>query len=819
MKIKPTSIALAVAAIAGVSLFLYLAKSYSAYGSVDGKITRYGVLTASRDLAKELDIPFPQKSMENTVFGLDGITLAYLQDKAGTKEANTLVRSDSIPLDSWKVVWFDPTQQTRDGEIFEASYSQGGKLLSYAIAVPDSASGQHLDEVDAREVLKTYWSAHDIGGVIGANLSDWNEKSSEPLRLDRRQDWQFTYTPKIAVPFGIEENLVVKISGDRIISVSKTYQAPSAFSLLYNSSSTPYVFLAFASWVVIFILFALGLVIFLRRYNEGEAGVGSSLLVSGTYYVAAALSMIFSFPSISRGVQIASLNLFYQSVVVLASLLLLWAPLLGILTFSAWGIGESSARVQWPEKLFTFDAASRFKLFNEKVGASTLRGYAFAFVILGVYAIAHPIFSMRGVVITGDTALDTYFPSVEMLFEAFALGLFCETFYRFGVLSYFGKKRMVAGVIVSTILFIPSLYYSLPYGEYRVPTRILITILLSSVYIFIFLRYDFLTVFVTSVLFALGHLVIPLFASENPYFEFNSYIVIGVLALPVVISFVALWKKQHFELTVDLMPKHIRRISERERMARELEIAKNVQTNLLPRSNPQLSDYEFGGICIPALEVGGDYYDFVQLPGGQVGTAIADVSGKGLPAAIYMTLTKGALQAYAEDQPSPRKVLNKINGIVFRSISRGTFISMIYAVLDTKTRTVRFARAGHNPLVFFSTDDKSAKLFTPNGLALGLDNSEKFDSTLEEMEIKLNPGDVLVFYTDGFSEAMDSQANEFGEARLVDLIKATRHLPVKEMLEEIENGVNKFVGGAPQHDDMTMVAIKVRDVNREEPAK
>ncbi len=175
-----------------------------------------------------------------------------------------------------------------------------------------------------------------------------------------------------------------------------------------------------------------------------------------------------------------------------------------------------------------------------------------------------------------------------------------------------------------------------------------------------------------------------------------------------------------------------------------------------------------------------------------------------------MTLTKGALQAYAEDQPSPRKVLSKINQIVYRSISRGTFISMIYAVIDTKTRKVKFSRAGHNPLALFSSDASSAKLFTPNGLALGLDNGDKFDKTLEEMEITLRPGDALVFYTDGFTEAMDAQANEFGEERLVELIESTRHLPVKEMIEKIDAGVRRFVGGAPQHDDMTMVAIRVK---------
>ncbi|HEY9167775.1 MAG TPA: PP2C family protein-serine/threonine phosphatase [Candidatus Kryptonia bacterium] len=810
MKIKPIAAVFGIAAVAGLAIFVYLLPSYTGLYSVDSRLTPADARSMSESLAKEIDVKIPARSMNNTTFGLDEIALVYLQSSVGTKRGNELVRSDSIPLNYWTVIWFDPSQQSKEGEIFRAKYSQGGHLISYSITIPDTAAGKLLDESKARDALNSYWRTHNLSVITGTNLDEWKEKSSEPVRLEHRQDWTFTFTKQRADSFGLEGRISIRISGDQLVSFEKSYEAPSEFTLLYNSRSTPYVFLTFASWVVIFVLFAIGLVIFLKRYNEGEAGVGSSLLVSGTYYIAAALSMVLSFPSISKGVQISTLNLFYEGLVVLAALLLLWTPLLGILTFSAWGIGESSARAQWPNKLFTFDAATHLKFFNEKVGISILRGYAFGLILMGLYAIANPAFSLRVVLANSSTPLDSYVPSVQVIAESFALALFCETFYRFGVLSFFGKKRLVTGITVSAVLFVPSLFYSLPYGEYQILPRILITVVLSLALTFIFLRYDFLTVLVASILFNLAHSLVPLFGSENSYYRLNTIVAFAILVLPVILSFVALVKKQHFELSVNLMPKHIRRISERERMARELEIAKNVQINLLPRSNPSPSDFEFGGICIPALEVGGDYYDFVQLPNGMIGTAIADVSGKGLPAAIYMTLTKGALQAYGEDQPSPRKVLNRINSIVFKSISRGTFISMIYAVLDTRTKVVRFARAGHNPLVFFSTGANSAKLFTPNGLALGLDNSDKFNSTLEEMEIALKPGDVLVFYTDGFSEAMDSQANEFGEPRLVELIESARHLPVDEMLTEIEEGVRKFVGNAPQHDDMTMVAIKVK---------
>ena len=813
MKTKRSAIFLGITAIIGIAAFIYLAPLYSTTCSIDSRLTRSQVQQMSQNVARKIGVNMPSSLMENTVFGMDDIVLAFLQGKIGTRQTNVLVKSDSIPTNQWTVVWFDGSQQTREGEKFQSVFSQAGKLMSYNITIPDSMRGKFLQEREARDILDSCWEAHHLNSVTGINLSDWSLKTSEPIRLENRQDWTFTFIPNNKNTFGLTEHVSIRVNENQIISYKKSYEVPSEFSLFYNSRSTPFVFLIFSSWVIIFVLFAVGLVIFLKRYNEGEAGVGSSLQVSLTYYIAAVISIVLSFPAISKGVQISSLNLLYQAIVIEAALLLLWIPLLGILTFSAWGIGESSARVQWPEKLFTFDAASHLKFLNEKVGGSILRGYAFGGILLGAYAVSHPLFHLFPVRVGMSTPLDTYFPSVQAVADSFAVGLFCETFYRFGVLSFFGKKRLIAGTIVSVILFIPSMFYELPYGEYQISSRISLAVALSAAMIFLFLRYDFLSVLAASVLFNLAHSLIPIFGSEAPYFKLNSVIAVAILVLPVAISFVALWKRQQFKLTVDLMPKHIRRISERERMARELEIAKNVQINLLPRSSPSVPQFEFGGICIPALEVGGDYYDFVQMNDGKIGATIADVSGKGLPAAIYMTLTKGALQAYGEEEPSPRKVLSRINSIVYRSVARGIFISMIYAVLDTKTKKVRFARAGHNPLVFFSTEKKSTELLSPSGIALGLDNGDKFESNLGEMEIVLKPGDSLIFYTDGFSEAMDQKSNEFGEDRLVKLIESTKSLPVKEMLTKIEGEVRRFAGGAPQHDDMTMVVIKVKPEN------
>src|SRR5262249_22037916 len=138
--------------------------------------------------------------------------------------------------------------------------------------------------------------------------------------------------------------------------------------------------------------------------------------------------------------------------------------------------------------------------------------------------------------------------------------------------------------------------------------------------------------------------------------------------VPAVVGFIGLSRRERFEFKGSDLPEHVKRISERARMTRELEIARQVQIGLLPRSDPKVPGFDISGLCVPAEEVGGDYYDFIHLSDRKIGIAIGDVSGKGVPAAIYMTLTKGVLQSHAEGNIHPRDVLIKVNSLMYRTI-------------------------------------------------------------------------------------------------------------------------------------------------------
>jgi sigma-B regulation protein RsbU (phosphoserine phosphatase) len=244
------------------------------------------------------------------------------------------------------------------------------------------------------------------------------------------------------------------------------------------------------------------------------------------------------------------------------------------------------------------------------------------------------------------------------------------------------------------------------------------------------------------------------------------------------------------------------------RTENELKIARELQISLLPTASPNLVGFDLFGLCNPAQEVGGDYFDFFNLNETKIGIAIADVSGKGIPAAFYMTLLKGVLQSHANPFTSPKEALARVNRLIYPNIKRGSFISAIYAVLDTEKRELNYARAGHlEPMVFFA-DEKPFR-DTSKGIALGLNDGKPFSETLSESKIILEKDDMVLFYTDGFNEAKNQRGEELGINRLKELAyKHSLKPSAKEIALEIQKEVSVFIGNQKQHDDMTLVALK-----------
>jgi sigma-B regulation protein RsbU (phosphoserine phosphatase) len=251
--------------------------------------------------------------------------------------------------------------------------------------------------------------------------------------------------------------------------------------------------------------------------------------------------------------------------------------------------------------------------------------------------------------------------------------------------------------------------------------------------------------------------------------------------------------------------------AEKQRLEEELRIARQIQMSLLPQGAVTLPGLRVSALCLPAAEVGGDYYDLLPLSPTRMGVLVADVSGKGTSAALYMAELKGLVLSLSRIYDSPARLLCEANRILAATLDPRSFITMTYAVVDTATQTMRYARAGHNPMIHLEAGTGRTRVLTPPGLGLGIDEGARFDQILQEAEVPLRSGDLFLFFTDGLSEAMNGRAELFGERRLRDVIESAGNEgeEASVLKDRILAAIRTFVGDAAQNDDMTMVILKV----------
>jgi sigma-B regulation protein RsbU (phosphoserine phosphatase) len=253
-----------------------------------------------------------------------------------------------------------------------------------------------------------------------------------------------------------------------------------------------------------------------------------------------------------------------------------------------------------------------------------------------------------------------------------------------------------------------------------------------------------------------------------------------------------------------------REAGEKRQMEGELRNAREVQRVLLPPGDPVVPGYRVSGTNVPARIISGDYYDHLDLGDGRHGVVIADVSGKGVAAGLIMAMCRSVLRSLAGTHGDPAEALGRVNRQIFPDIKEDMFISLFYAVIDGESGAVDLARAGHDPALLYRAIEKTVVLIKPPGLALGIDGGEVFERVTKVHRIHMNPGDCLLFHTDGVKEATNAAGEEFGMDRLRDAFRESAPLGAEAAIKSVEKELAKFVGEAKQADDITLVAMEKR---------
>jgi phosphoserine phosphatase RsbU/P len=241
----------------------------------------------------------------------------------------------------------------------------------------------------------------------------------------------------------------------------------------------------------------------------------------------------------------------------------------------------------------------------------------------------------------------------------------------------------------------------------------------------------------------------------------------------------------------------------------ELSVARDIQTALMPLKPPAHPHFDICGFSESAREVGGDYYDFIikDNDSDKIFLVIGDISGKGMAAAILMVQVRAILHNSVGHHQTPKTIFTSLNRNLKRVINTGSFFTAIIGNINPDN-SLTFCRAGHLPLIHYSIKENLCKNITPAGVGIGIGNQTLFENTLEEITVSPEPGDILVFYTDGVIEARNEYLQEFGEERLKKIILQNAYKPASLIKEAIVEAVNIFAHTAPKHDDMTIIIAK-----------
>ncbi len=250
--------------------------------------------------------------------------------------------------------------------------------------------------------------------------------------------------------------------------------------------------------------------------------------------------------------------------------------------------------------------------------------------------------------------------------------------------------------------------------------------------------------------------------------------------------------------------------AEKRRMERELTQASEIQRVLLPFSAPALNDYELAAEYHAARIVSGDYYDYIPVDEDRYGIAIGDVCGKGIAASLIMAMCRSNLRSRAHENLSPASVLHSVNQSIFPDIKEDMFVSLLYLILEKGSNEVTVARAGHEPPILYRRASKSIELIEPPGMAAGIDGGPVFKRSVKDHRFTMNPGDILLLYTDGLNEAIDRDGDEFGMDRLNRAVEKYSSESSETLIRSIVEEVKQFSMGISQTDDITLIAIEKR---------
>lgn len=809
VKLKPIIIPLIVISAAAILIYL-LIPGYHPFGGLKVANNKESILKQSKEYLKKVNLSFDDDKLE-IGFEADKNFIRWINSEYKINESNKIL-SDAGSAYYWTVSQSKEDKSdivvssNSDGNIelkkssFKLKILDNGKINEFSTELVDSTTKKSLTPDEAKSLAQKFiqnlrgditFADDSLHLIDSANTSSYYFKETETINRTDRLDYNFSWQTKSNTI--LNYTLQAQVKGDQVSNFAIQVVLPDE----YKKNETDVFEIATTIIFTLLIIISV-LIVGFKRFRAYEVGfklaVAFGIFVLISFIVKELLERFTNFEwTILLGLGLGGIFISGAAVIL-------------------WAISETIFREIWNQKFLSLDLIYHRKIIHSYVGKAIINGITFGLGLASVFfVLLYAISYYSNVSFTGENFISQSHISAKLPLLNIFLGVFNA--YSMLAVSFFmfltaAIKRYINNDIIFVIasgliwaLFIPSNVNPLTAG---IPVNLIIGILLSIILI----KYDLLSTLLSYLLFKFFIKATELSFLDEASLLNEWYILIGICVVLILLGIILVLRKDNFTDYDSITPKFVENITERQRLKKELDVARHVQMSFLPKENPTLKGIDIASICIPAFEVGGDYYDFIHLGKNKLGIIIGDVSGKGTQAAFYMTLTKGFLKAIAKHTDSPADVLTKMNELFYENVERGRFISMIYSVIDLETKLIRIARAGHNPVIYHNASG-NVSLISPNGLALGLEKGDLFRRVITESEEKIESGKTFIFYTDGFTEAVNKKGEEYGLDRMIEIAKSWNYSSASHIQDKMMADVNKFIGKAQQHDDMTMVIVKI----------
>lgn len=809
VKLKPIIIPLIVISAAAILIYL-LIPGYHPFGGLKVANNKESILKQSKEYLEKVNLSFDDDKLE-IGFEADKNFIRWINSEYKINESNKIL-SDAGSAYYWTVSQSKEDKSdivvssNSDGNIelkkssFKLKILDNGKINEFSTELVDSTTKKSLTPDEAKSLAQKFiqnlrgdikFADDSLQLMDSANTGIYYFRETETINRTDRLDYNFSWQTKSNTI--LNYTLQAQIKGDQVSNFAIQVVLPDE----YKKNETDVFEIATTIIFTLLIIISV-LIVGFKRFRAYEVGfklaVAFGIFVLISFIVKELLERFTNFEwTILLGLGLGGIFISGAAVIL-------------------WAISETIFREIWNQKFLSLDLIYHRKIIHSYIGKAVINGITFGLGLASVFfVLLYAISYYSNVSFTGENFISQSHISAKLPLLNIFLGVFNA--YSMLAVSFFmfltaAIKRYINNDIIFVIasgliwaLFIPSNVNPLTAG---IPVNLVIGILLSIILI----KYDLLSTLLSYLLFKFFIKATELSFLDEAGLLNEWYILIGICVVLILLGIILVLRKDNFTDYDSITPKFVENITERQRLKKELDVARHVQMSFLPKENPTLKGIDIASICIPAFEVGGDYYDFIHLGKNKLGIIIGDVSGKGTQAAFYMTLTKGFLKAIAKHTDSPADVLTKMNELFYENVERGRFISMIYSVIDLETKLIRIARAGHNPVIYHNASG-NVSLISPNGLALGLEKGDLFSRVITESEEKIESGKTFIFYTDGFTEAVNKKGEEYGLDRMIEIAKSWNYSSASHIQDKMMADVNKFIGKAQQHDDMTMVIVKI----------